>query len=80
MIDLQGYITRFTLKMNIFPSIFLETGKVDVGTVRTGLVLTDMIDLRGHIPRFSLKMNIFPSICLDFGTVRTGLIFLRQLI
>ena len=25
MIDLRGHMPRFTLKMNVFPSIFLET-------------------------------------------------------
>ena len=29
---------RFTLKMNIFPSICLETAYMGVGTLRTGLV------------------------------------------
>ena len=55
----------FTLKMNIFPSISLETPKMCVDTIRTGLVFSEMIDLRGHMPRFSQKMNMFPSFSLE---------------
>ena len=36
--DLWGHMPRFTLKMNIFPSISLETPKMCVETLRTGLV------------------------------------------
>ena len=50
---------RFTLKMNIFPSISLQTPKMCVETLRTVLVSLKMIDLRGHMPRFTLKMNMF---------------------
>ena len=53
---------RFTLKMNIFPSISLETPQMSVETLRTVLVFFETIDLRGHMPRFTLKMNIFPCI------------------
>ena len=53
---------RFTLKMNIFPPMSLETPEMCVETLRTGIVFSKTIDLRGHMPRFTLKMNIFPSI------------------
>ena len=38
MIDLRGHMPRFTLKMNIMLSISLETPKMSVETLRTGLV------------------------------------------
>ena len=53
---------RFTGKMNIFPSISLQTSEICVGTIRIGLVFSEMTDLRGHMPRFTWKMNVFPSI------------------
>ena len=56
---------RFTLKMNVFPSISLETPKMSVETLRTVLIFHKTIDLRGHMPRVTLKMNIFPSISLE---------------
>ena len=76
---------RFTLKMNIFTSISLQTPKMSVETVTTVLLFFTMIDLRGHMPRFTLKMNVFPSICLEtpymcVETLRTVLIFSRRLI
>ena len=37
-IDLRCHMPRFTLKMNIFPSISLETAYMCVETLRTGLV------------------------------------------
>ena len=37
-IDLRGHMPRFTLKMNIFPSISVETTYMCVETLRTGLV------------------------------------------
>ena len=45
---------RFTLKMNVFPSISSET--------QNSAHFSKTIDLRGHMPRFTLKMNVFPSI------------------
>ena len=56
---------RFTLKMNVFPSISLETALMCVETSGQGLFFFEMIDLRGHMPRFTLKTNIFPSISLE---------------
>ena len=55
---------RFTLTMNVFPSISSKTPKMCVETLGTVLVFSETIDLRGHMPRFTLKMNIFPSISL----------------
>ena len=40
---------RFTLKMNVFPSICLETPLMCIETLRTGLVFTKTIDLRDHM-------------------------------
>ena len=37
-IDLRGHMPRFTLKMNVFPSISLEMPEMCVLTIRTGLV------------------------------------------
>ena len=36
--NLRGHLPRFTLKMNTFPSISLETPEMCVETLRTGLV------------------------------------------
>ena len=74
---------RFTLKMNVFPSISLETPKMSVETLRDSARFSKMIDLRGHMPRFTLKMNVFPSISLEttkmsVETLRTVLIFPRR--
>ena len=52
-------MTRFTLKVNVFPSISLESPEMCVVTIRTGFVFTEMIDLRGHMPRFSWKITCF---------------------
>ena len=52
---------RFTLKMNIFPPMSLETPEMCVETLRTGLVFLRRFNLRGHMPRFTLKMNVFSS-------------------
>ena len=38
MIDLRGHMPRFILKMNIFPSISLETPYMCVETHRVGLI------------------------------------------
>ena len=40
MINLRGHMPRFTLKMNVFPSICLETPLMCIETLRTGLVFT----------------------------------------
>ena len=37
-IDLTGHMPRFTLKMNVFPSISLETPQMSVETLITGTV------------------------------------------
>ena len=72
---------RFTLKMNVFQSVFLETHKCVLKLLRTGLHFSEMIDLRGHMPRFTLKMNVFQSVLLEtckcvLKLSRTGLDFL----
>ena len=36
--DLRGHMPRFTLKVNVFPSISLETPYMCVETLTTGLV------------------------------------------
>ena len=43
--NLRGHMPRFTLKMNVFPSIFLETPYMCDETLRTGLVFLKIIDL-----------------------------------
>ena len=40
MMDLRDHMPRFTLKMNVFPSICLETPLMCIETLRTGLVFT----------------------------------------
>ena len=55
MIDLRGHMPRFTLKMNVMLSISLETPKMCVETLRTGLVFPRWLIWRGHMPRFTLK-------------------------
>ena len=50
-------------KMNVFPSILLETPEMCVEGIRTGLIFTRW-SIWGHMPRFPLKMNIFLSISL----------------
>ena len=55
---------RFTLKLNVFPSIFLETFINVVETLRTGLDFLRQL-IWGHMPRFTLKLNVFPSIFLE---------------
>ena len=47
MINLRGQMPRFTLKMNILPSIFLETPLMCVETLRTGLDFSEMIQFEG---------------------------------
>ena len=37
-IDLMGHMPRFILKMNVFPSISLDTPQISVETLRTVLV------------------------------------------
>ena len=51
---------RFTLKMNIFPSISLETPLIVYGNPQSSAHISDMINLRGHMPRFTLKNECFP--------------------
>ena len=38
MINLRGHMPRFTLKMNVLPSISLETQEMCVETLRTVLI------------------------------------------
>ena len=56
---------RFTLKMNVFPSISLQTPINVCSDPQNSARFSKMIDLRGHMPRFIWKMNIFPSISLE---------------
>ena len=55
---------RFTLKMNVFPSISLKPHKCVLKPSEQGS-FSETIDLSGHMPRFPLKMNFFPSISLE---------------
>ena len=59
-IDLRGHMPRFTLKMNVFPSICLETPLMCIETLRTGLVFTRQYDLRDHMSRFKSQNECFP--------------------
>ena len=61
MINLRGHMPMFTLKMNVFPSIFLATAFCYecVETLRTGLPFSKMINLRGHMPTFTLKNECY---------------------
>ena len=54
----------FTWKMNIFQSISLETPKMCVEILRTGLFF-QTIDLRGHMPSCLLWKNIMLSTSLE---------------
>ena len=56
---------RFSLKMNIFPSISLEIPINVCCNPYYRASFPKKINLRGHMPRFTLKMNIFPSISLE---------------
>ena len=58
---------RFTLKLNIFPSISLETPYPHKCVLKpqNRAHFSKMINLRDHMPRFTLKMNVFPSIFLE---------------
>ena len=81
MIDLRCHMPRFTLKMNIFPSISLQTPNV-CWNPQNSARFSKMINLRGHMPRFTLKMNIFPSISLEMPKMcveilRTVIVFTR---
>ena len=72
---------RFTLRMNVLPSIFLEMPKICVETLRTRACFSKTINLRGHMPRFTLKINVLLSISLEtpklcVETLRRGFIFL----
>ena len=70
---------RFTLKMNVFPSI----SSINVcSDPQNSARFSKIIDLRGNMPRFTLKMNFFPSISLEtpqmsVEILRTVLVFLR---
>ena len=50
---------RFTWKMNVFPSIFLEMPDMCVVAIRTGFCFSEMIDLISHMPRFTWKNECF---------------------
>ena len=60
MIDLRGQMQRFTLKMNVFPSISLETLINVCWNPQNRARFSETIDLRGHMPRFILKIECFP--------------------
>ena len=64
MIDLRDHMPRFTLKMNVFPSIFLETQKCVLKPSEQGSIFWDN-QFEGHMPRFTLNMNVFPSIFVE---------------
>ena len=82
-IDLRGHMPRFTLKMNIFPSISSKNPINVCWNPQNRDHFSKTTNLRGHMPRFTLKMNIFPSISWEtpemcVGTLRTGIVFPRQ--
>ena len=54
-IDLRCHTPRFTLKINVFLSISLETTKMSVEILRTVLIFFKTIDLSGHMPRFTAE-------------------------
>ena len=81
MIDLRGHMPRFTIKMNVLPSISLRNTINMCWNPQNRACFSEMFNLRGHMPRFTLKRNIFPSISwetpsLYVETLRTVLIFL----
>ena len=49
-INLRGHMPRFTLKVNIFPSISWETPDMCVETLRTMFIFPKKIGLKGHMP------------------------------
>ena len=72
---------RFTLKMNVYSAISLETHKY-VLKPQKWVHFSKTINLRGQMPSFTLKMNVFPSIswespeiCVE--TLRAGFVFPR---
>ena len=66
-LNLQKYLLdlRFTLKMNVFPSISLATPKMCVETLRTGLVFPRWLIWGVTCLGLLWKMNVFPSISLE---------------
>ena len=66
LIDLRGHMARFTLKMNVFPSISLEMPEMCVETIRNRVHFS-MIQSIWGVTWLGLlwKINVFPSI--SFG-------------
>ena len=57
---------RFTVEMNVFPSISMKIPKNLCSNPENRAQFSKMIDLRGHMPRFTLKNeHVFPSISLE---------------
>ena len=70
---------RFTLKMDVFPSIILRNPINVCPDPQNSACFSKKIDLRGHMPRFTPKMNVFLSISLEtpkmcVETLRTVLV------
>ena len=79
-IDLRGHMPRFTLKMNVLLSISLETPKMSVETLRTGLIFPRWLIWGVTCLGLLSRMNVLPSISLEtpkmcVETLRTGLVF-----
>ena len=75
---------RFTLKINVLPSISSETPEMCIDNPQNRDRFSKMIDLRGHMLRFTQKMNMFshlspqqtPEMCIE--TLRTRHCFSRD--
>ena len=54
-------MARFTLKMNVFPSISFKNPINLLLKPSKQACFSKTINLRAHMARFTLKMNVFPS-------------------
>ena len=82
MINLRGHMPRFTLKMNVFPSMSLRNIINVCWNPQNRARFYKMINLRGRMPKFNWKMNVFPRMSLEtlkmcVENLRTGLAFPR---
>ena len=83
MIDLRDHMPRFTLKMNVFPSISLETPKMCVETLRT-LLVSPRQSIWGLTCLSLVEKFMFSHLCpwkhhkCVLKTLRTGLFFPRR--
>ena len=82
-IDLRGHMPRFTLKMNVFPSISLESPQMCVETIRSGFIFMRRliwgVTCWGLLEKFMFShlSPWNPHKCV-FETIRTWLVFPRQ--